>query len=262
MSSPVPFSKTRSTVRKKSVYASLLLLTLGQAVAADIVRVAEYTAVKAYNPQPANGAAGVTLALLQWNAGPSAVWQEVYFGTDPNLGAAEHVASQTYLKPVYYHPPGLTPGTTYYWRIDSIDAQGTVYTGDVWSFTAMPATAWTPSPVNGAAYVATDIVLGWSAGVNATTHDVYLSTDRAAVESGAAAAKKADKQAGTSYTAAGLERGRTYFARGRECPGHDGARPRLVLRCSPHHRQGRSHAGRLVEDERREVRRGGRLLGL
>lgn len=200
-------------MRKTSVCASLLLLTLGQAVVADLVRGAESTAAKASNPQPANGTTAVTLALLQWNAGPTAVWQEVYFGADPNLGAADHVASQTYAQPVYFHPPGLTPGTTYYWRVDSVDAQGTVYTGDVWSFTAMPATAWTPSPVDGAAYVATDIVLGWSAGVNAATHDVYLSTDRAAVASGAASARAADQQTTTSYTAAGLERGRTYFWR-------------------------------------------------
>jgi regulation of enolase protein 1 (concanavalin A-like superfamily) len=187
--------------------------TGGPADVADLVRVAEYTAVKAYNPQPASGAVAVTMALLQWNAGPSAVWQEVYFGTDPNLGAAAHVASQTYAQPVYFYPPGLTPGTTYYWRIDSVDAQGAVYPGDVWSFTAMPATAWTPSPVDGAAYVATDLVLGWRAGVNATTHDVYLSTDRAAVESGAASARKADKQSATSYAPPTLERGRTYFWR-------------------------------------------------
>jgi len=37
---------------------------------------------------------------------------------------------------MYFHIPGLTPGATYYWRVDEVnDAQTPgVYAGPVWSF--------------------------------------------------------------------------------------------------------------------------------
>jgi hypothetical protein len=187
--------------------------TGGQAVVGDIIRLAEYVAVKAWNPQPANGAVAVTMPLLQWNAGPFALYHDVYFGTNPNPGAAEHIGKQVAQVSMYYHVAGLTPGTTYYWRIDEIDADGTVFQGDVWSFTAAPVAAWAPAPGDGAAYVASNSALSWTAGMGATTHDVYFSSDRAAVESGAADTQKAAKQPTTTYTPTGLEAGKTYYWR-------------------------------------------------
>jgi regulation of enolase protein 1 (concanavalin A-like superfamily) len=183
----------------------------GQANVQDIMRVAEYVAVKAWNPMPANGQTAVTAPLMTWNAGPFALWHDVYFGTSPTPGDAEHIGKQMFT--MYYNVAGLQPGKTYYWRIDEIEADGTVYKGDVWSFTAAPTNAWAPNPGDGAAYVALNAALQWTAGMNATTHDVYFSADRAAVESGAAAAKKADKQPTTSYAPTGLESGKTYYWR-------------------------------------------------
>ncbi len=236
--------------------------TSGQPVVSDLRAVAEYVAVKACNPQPADGATGVTMGLLQWSPGPFVTWHDVYFGTNPNPGAAEHVARQAAQMNVNYQPT-LNPGTTYYWRIDEIDADGTVYTGDVWSFTAMPATAWTPSPADGAAYVAPNVTLGWMGGMGVLTHDVYFSADRAAVQSGAATAKVVSKQTTTSYSPPALERGKTYYWRvdentvGGTVPGNVWS---FTIR--PHDRQDRSQYGRLVEDGRREVRPGGGLLRL
>ena len=87
--------------------------------------------------------------------------------------------------------------------------------GDVWSFTATPVAAWAPSPVTARLMLPPTPCSDGRAGINATTHDVYFSTDRAAVESGASSAQKADKQTTTSYTAAGLERGQDLFLAGR-----------------------------------------------
>jgi hypothetical protein len=90
---------------------------------------------------------------------------------------------------VYYHATGLTPGTTYYWRIDEIDADMvTIYTGDVWSFTVASVTAYKPSPADGVKWVFPDAALTWQVGKDAASHDVYFGTDKAAVESGAASA--------------------------------------------------------------------------
>ncbi|MCX5643288.1 MAG: hypothetical protein NTZ17_01185 [Phycisphaerae bacterium] len=127
------------------------------------------------------------------------------------LGLAQ--AKQMYVQPFYSSPPSLKPDTPYFWRIDEIDADGTVFTGDAWSLAAALTPAWAPSPSDGAAYVAPNTVLEWTAGRNAVTHDVYLSSDRAAVESGAATAQVAEKQTMSSYTPRALERGKVYYWR-------------------------------------------------
>jgi len=99
----------------------------------------------ATDPDPADGADDVTIALLQWTAGDGAAFHDVYFGTDPD--ALEFVAHYGRMQTVYYHMPGITPGATYYWRVDEVEADGTtIHAGDVWSFTATPLKAWDPIP--------------------------------------------------------------------------------------------------------------------
>ena len=186
--------------------------TGGQANAGDIMRVAEYIGLKASNPQPADGATSVNMPLLQWSPSSFAIFHNIYLGTTPDLTEADLVSPRQAFA-MFYYTLGLQPGTTYYWRIDEVEADGTIRTGDVWKFSATPKTAWGPNPGDNAAYVAPDVVLGWSAGMNVTTHDVYFGSDRAAVEAGAPETKKAEKQALASYTPAGLERGKTYFWR-------------------------------------------------
>ncbi|MHC4541210.1 MAG: LamG-like jellyroll fold domain-containing protein, partial [Planctomycetota bacterium] len=51
-------------------------------------------------------------------------------------------------------------------------------------FFSMPVSAREPSPDSGATDVDVDVVLGWRAGREAATHDVYLSTDEQAVIDG------------------------------------------------------------------------------
>ncbi|MBM4024573.1 MAG: LamG domain-containing protein, partial [Planctomycetes bacterium] len=168
---------------------------------------------KAYKPNPADKAVGISQGLLQWQPGTSALLHNVYVGTTPELTAANLMGPNLPFT-MYFHVAGLEPGTTYYWRVDEVEADGkTVHVGDVWSFTATPATAWTPKPADGATYLTPATTLEWLAGINAATHTVYLSTDRAAVEAGAAAAKVADKQGTVTYAAANLERGKTYYWR-------------------------------------------------
>jgi hypothetical protein len=93
---------------------------------------------QASNPNPAANATGVVLSpTLSWTAGAGATSHTVYFGTNPTPGAAELKGSQAGTS---YSPGALTGLTTYYWRIDEVNAQGTT-TGLVWSFTTgNPAT--------------------------------------------------------------------------------------------------------------------------
>jgi len=165
--------------------------------------------VKARKPNPANGATGVTMALLQWTKGDTAVFHDIYLGTSPDLTAANLVSPHQPF-PMYFHVLGFTPGVTYYWRIDEIEASGTVQAGDVWSFTAAPATAYAPTPRNGDKWVATDIVLAWQAGQGAASHEVYFGTDKDAVASRDASAFKG-KQVAPSYTPGALSENTTYY---------------------------------------------------
>jgi hypothetical protein len=94
-------------------------------------------------PNPANGAVDVKpTTLLTWTAGAIAASHEVYFGTDPNA-----VKNATKTSPAYKGPKALgdesyDPGklqleTSYYWRIDEVNAANPdgPWKGNVWSFT-------------------------------------------------------------------------------------------------------------------------------
>jgi len=166
---------------------------------------------EAANPAPANGAQGVASPLFQWVAGDGALFHDVYLGTTPELTAAHKVGTRLPFV-MYYHVAGLQPGTTYYWRVDEIAADGAIATGEVWSFRAMPATAWTPVPPDGASYMKTTATLTWTAGLNALNHDVYVGTNRDDVAAGAASTFKGNQKT-PSLQLDGLAPNTTYYWR-------------------------------------------------
>jgi hypothetical protein len=97
--------------------------------------------VKAGAPSPGNRAVDVSQTLiLSWSAGEAASSHDVYFGTDADAvknadkSAPEYKGSRQ-LDSESYDPGVLEWGVTYYWRIDEIEADGTVRTGNLWSFT-------------------------------------------------------------------------------------------------------------------------------
>jgi len=175
---------------------------------------------KAGNPSPPDGATDVTMPLLQWKAGSTAVFHAVYLGTTPDLGPADIVAPRLALNvAMYYHAPGIVPGTTYYWRVDETEKDlVTVIQGDVWHFTAWPTWAFLPDPVDGSntAQVAPD--LKWVAGQGAQKHHVYFSDNKAAVADGTAAADKGTVNE-PNYAPGELSPGGTYFWRVDEVDG-------------------------------------------
>jgi len=146
---------------------------------------------KAVNPSPANGATGVTLGLFQWGAGDSGRFHNVYLGTTPELTEANLVGSRLPNTMYFQMVPPLVPGTTYYWRVDEVEADmTTIWTGDVWSFSVAPLTAYLPAPADGALYQDPNVDLSWAPGQNAFTHEVFFSTNKDDVAGGAAAASK------------------------------------------------------------------------
>ena len=87
---------------------------------------------KAINPSPADGATTqpVTTAL-SWQNGGGANDYYVFFGTS-NPPPPVVIQSDN-----HFYPGVLSYETTYYWRVDSINATGTAI-GDTWSFTTRP----------------------------------------------------------------------------------------------------------------------------
>jgi hypothetical protein len=99
------------------------------------------TPAKAFRPMPQDGMSavarhGVTLSWLE-GASASAVSNDVYFGIDATPDAGEFRGNQA---TTTFSLGTLAAGTTYYWRIDQVNAQGTT-TGDVWSFATPKAGA-------------------------------------------------------------------------------------------------------------------------
>ena len=103
----------------------------------------------AHNPNPADRAMySDTWVNLIWNEGIKAGSYDVYFGEnfiDVQDGTVDVFRGNQTTK--YFivgfagfpYPDGLVPGTTYFWRIDDVGADGTViHKGKIWSFTVSP----------------------------------------------------------------------------------------------------------------------------
>ena len=86
----------------------------------------------ATGPSPADGAELAGLDTdLSWGAGAGTVSHDVYFGTAFPLGVAQFQGNQP---GTTFDPGPLAADTTYFWRIDEVNAQGSTR-GCTWSFT-------------------------------------------------------------------------------------------------------------------------------
>jgi hypothetical protein len=169
---------------------------------------------KATVPDPANGAMGVAYLILKWTPASIAVTEDIYLGTTPELTAANLVKHQPAALKMYMQTvPPMVPGQKYYWRVDEFAADGkTIYTGDVWSFTALSLTAFSPTPADGAHFQDPNTDLMWQPGKDAKQYDVYFGTNRSDVADGTGGTSK-----GTQYTLSFdpglLDPGTTYYWR-------------------------------------------------
>ena len=83
---------------------------------------------RASSPNPSDSAIGVsTTADLSWTAGSDATSHDVYFGT------SSPPAFQGNQTDTIFDPGIMAYGSTYYWRIDSVNGWGQT-AGTVWSF--------------------------------------------------------------------------------------------------------------------------------
>jgi hypothetical protein len=167
---------------------------------------------KASEPNPADGTVGVATPLLQWKKGDTAVFHNVYLGTAPDLTDADLVGKNQPFA-LFYAVAGLTPGATYYWRVDEVEADmTTVRTGDVWSFIAQDVKAYYPTPVDQSSDASPTGPLTWYAGQAAIKHHLYFGTSLDDVTNGTADTDKGELTDPT-YTPTGLDSLATYYWR-------------------------------------------------
>ena len=154
---------------------------------------------------PADAATNQAITVdISWSAASGADNYDVYFGQS-SPGASQGNQAGT-----SYEPGSLSNDTTYYWRIDSVNAGGTTG-GNVWSFTtivAVPAQVTGASPADAATNQAITVDISWSAASGASNYDVYFGTD-STPDSG----ELKGNQAGVSYEPGSLTNDTTYYWR-------------------------------------------------
>ncbi len=146
----------------------------------------------AINPSPANDSLTEgTTVNLRWQPSPLAIQHDIYFAS--NLTDVNTATSSSPMGPdeVYkarqdansYTVTDLTAGATYYWRVDEVSGTD-VWQGDIWKFAVPQPTVHDPIPADGAKFVDTDVMLGWTAGTDALHHHVYFGSNRDEVLNG------------------------------------------------------------------------------
>ncbi|MHC4703735.1 MAG: PA14 domain-containing protein, partial [Planctomycetota bacterium] len=182
----------------------------------------EFRGKFAVEPIPADGGLYEdTSAVLSWLPGLNAVSHDVYFSenlADVEAGTPGAPGFQGNQVETFFTvgiagtpvPDGLVPGTTYYWRIDEIEADGvTINRGDVWSFTVPSRKAYNHSLSDGACFVSPYTDLSWTPGSGAKIHTVFFGDNFDDVNS----AVVGIQQATETYDPGPLESDKTYYWR-------------------------------------------------
>ena len=176
---------------------------------------------KTRDPRPADGALVMdTWVNLSWTPANFAVTNDVYIGDnfdDVNNGAESTFQgnqSETFIVagfPGFPFPDGLVNGMTYYWRIDGINDTNpnSPLKGDVWSFTIVPKTAYSPDPADAAESVEVNASLTWTPGYGAKLHTVYFGDNFDEVIDAAGALP----HGAATYTPGTLKMAKTYYWR-------------------------------------------------
>jgi hypothetical protein len=128
------------------------------------------------DPSPANGATEIstTAQTLTWASCDNANSYDVYFGPTTNPPFVGNVIGTSYALPT------LNPNTTYYWKIVAKHNCGKSTSGELWSFTTVPAIPAPPtlsSPSNGETGVGLSPTLSWNASNGATSYWLQVSAD-------------------------------------------------------------------------------------
>ena len=157
------------------------------------------------SPTPADQALHILdNADLTWTAGLFSTSSDVYFGTDSTPDEDEFQLNQTGTT----FDPGTLAGGTYYWRIDAVNSAGTT-TGQVWNYTVgPPGKVSNPTPYEHTSGLPLNVDMSWSAGVGASSYDIYFGTDPIPDST-----EFIRNQSGRTFDPGKMEPGTTYYWR-------------------------------------------------
>lgn len=103
----------------------------------------EVMPLTASQPDPADGTGNILpTTTLSWNPGATSSWHQVYLGTDANAVALADESWPQYMGTFYWDESvldvsGLASGQTYYWRVDEVEYNGSLWEGDLWQFSTL-----------------------------------------------------------------------------------------------------------------------------
>ncbi|MFV8466073.1 pectate lyase family protein [Flavobacterium sp. LB1P62] len=95
---------------------------------------------QSHTPKPSTADEHVVIdknLILNWESAKDAVAHQIYYGTDKNAVSNATEKSPEFkgkLTSTKFDLGKLYSGTTYYWRVDELDAKGNATLGTVWSF--------------------------------------------------------------------------------------------------------------------------------
>jgi len=123
-----------------------------------------------------------TAVQLEWRPGELASSHKIYFGEsfdEVSEGLVEPVITTDASLTVGTAPPyaaGLTPGQTYYWRVDELNdlEPNSPWQGSVWSFWVQPLKAYNPTPADGVPFILLEPDLAWEDGMGVLFHTVFF----------------------------------------------------------------------------------------
>ncbi len=156
--------------------------------------------VSAFSPEPSVGSTTESLSVpLRWKHGTDrALTSVVFFSADRALVERGDSTIAQAVKGTSLNSVPLKVGTTYYWRVDDLDAKGQVISpGILWTFLADPGLAAAPQPRDQDSNVLPTLAaVHWRPGKYATQQRLFFGTDLDAVEH--ATKSVADFPAGTA----------------------------------------------------------------
>ncbi|WP_432695172.1 S8 family serine peptidase [Marinobacterium sp. YM272] len=157
----------------------------------------------ASSPSPADGSNGTGVNTnLSWTTGARTDSHNIYFGTSSPLGSGDMVVNQLSNT---FDPGTLDFSTTYYWRVDEVNIDGTT-AGATWSFTTQADP--TPPPPPPGSNIDPSAAFSYNCTALDCTFDASASTD----SDGSISSYSWDF--GDDETASGVAPSHTYLSQG------------------------------------------------